>query len=246
MRRLLFVLDLNGTLLHRLTKSYECTAAMEHPLRRTADCKVRGCSIFFRPGRAAFLQKLLQLGQVAVWTSALPKNAVPMVLQTFSGLLDPAALRDHDDLNLQSGLTLHKDLVLSTENSIGRLLFLWTQNDCTILPPSPCTQNKFKPLFHKDLYRLWQRFPEYNATNTIMIDDSQDKLAGHLDNLLCLEEYVVTDPTKDFTQDQTLYRLSEYLQCLVDALDLSTPSFDVRDHLKAHPFSGSVVPGLNL
>jgi hypothetical protein len=91
-RRLLFILDLNGTLLHRLTKSWEIKLAHKHCDYRVSDCTVNGNQIYFRPERRQFLAKLFELGEVAVWTSALPKNAVPMVLRTFDGLLDTGKL----------------------------------------------------------------------------------------------------------------------------------------------------------
>lgn len=240
MQKLLFVLDLNGTLLHRLTRAPDYAAALTHPQRRTADCSVRGCSIFFRPGREAFLRKLLGLGQVAVWTSAKPKNAVPMVLRLFSSLLDLDALRTRSEPHIQNALAHNRRLVqelASGPREQHQLLFLWTQEECTALPPPAAARDKFKPLFRKDLHRIWEHFPDYNAANTIMIDESREKLADHLDNLLCIEEFLVTDPLKDFTQDRVLDDLGVYLQHVSEACDRAPRPLDVRDYLRDNPFS---------
>lgn len=96
---LLIILDINGTLVSRLTKSHEHRLANSHPLFRKPDVTVNGYPIYFRPGLRSFLSGLFKLGngqhRVAIWTSAMAKNAVPMVVKMFGPLLDYAEM--HDD-----------------------------------------------------------------------------------------------------------------------------------------------------
>ena len=80
---MLFILDLNGTLLHRLTKSEQVIKAREHPQSRSSDCIVNGNPVYFRSGLLKFVEGLFELGEVAVWTSAMPKNALPMTRNAF-------------------------------------------------------------------------------------------------------------------------------------------------------------------
>jgi len=87
-KRILFILDLNGTLLHRLTKSELVIKAREHPQSRSSDCIVNGNPIYFRSGHLKFVEGLFELGEVAVWTSAMPKNALPMTRNVFGSLYE--------------------------------------------------------------------------------------------------------------------------------------------------------------
>ncbi|PJF18169.1 hypothetical protein PSACC_02022 [Paramicrosporidium saccamoebae] len=224
-RRLLFILDLNGTLLHRLTKSWEVRLAHEHCDYRDADCTVNGNQIFFRPERRQFLAKLFELGEVAVWTSALPKNAVPMVLRTFGGLLDAGKLRMLSP-SIEAAMKNH----LATAQEVGTgpniLQFLWTQEECQVIRST----DDVKPKFKKDLEKVWKAFPAYSEETTIMIDDSADKLSAHMDNLLQLPEYVVTDPNVDFANDKVLVELTSFVQ------KLTAHGADVRDYIKMNPY----------
>ena len=50
--------------------------------------------------------------------------------------------------------------------------FIFTQLECTYDNP----KTKSKPLFYKELSIVWRVFPNYDWTNTLLIDDSQDKV----------------------------------------------------------------------
>jgi hypothetical protein len=222
--RTLFILDLNGTLLHRLTKTWESNLAKAHPRYIERDCTVNGNEIFFRPGRRQLLSKLLGIGDVAVWTSAMPKNAVPMVLRTFGGSLNAESLRGLND-TIKTAVNNHSHVLEEEGSGPHTLKFVWTQEDCKIIP----VKDEIKPKFKKNLEKVWDLYPQYSANNTVMIDDSPDKLSQNIENLLRLPEYVVTDPKIDFTADKVLYDLSAYVQELAECRD-------VRDYLKRNPF----------
>lgn len=207
-RRLLFILDLNGTLLHRLCRRPELRAYYDdHPNCRPADCRFGGNHLIFRPNRQVFLERLFKLGQVAVWTSAMTKNALPMVIKTFDGILDLEYLRQQDP-SFSVVMNRQRDLIQGVKTGSERLLFLWTQTECIVKQLS----TSYKPEFLKDLDRVWQHFPEYGPHNTIMVDDSVEKLARHRDNLLQIPEYIVTDAKIDFTQDVVLSQMLQTLE----------------------------------
>lgn len=226
-RELLFVLDLNGTLLHRLTKGWERSRAILHPKSRAEDCVVNGNPIHFRPGHRRFLETLFSLGEVAVWTSAMPKNAVPMVLRTFCGLLDVEHLKGLDP-KIRNEIQKHRAAVEQISCGPHMLRFLWTQDECQVI-------NRIsggRPEFKKHLDKIWKLYPQYTEKSTIMIDDSADKLSHYTENLLRISEFIVIDDKVDFTKDDTLPRLGEYL----NRMSTVETELDVREYMTNHPF----------
>lgn len=211
--RLLFILDLNGTLLHRITKSSLRALAARHPQARSCDCTVNGNPIYYRVGHRSFLATLFNLGEVAIWTSAMPKNAHPMVLNLFDGLLD------------QDTIKLYNTHQGSYRAGVNKLLFLWTQNECNVRH----TPGVEKPEFRKDLDRVWRAHPSFSADTTIMIDDSPLKLSSHRDNLIAVPEFLVTEDGIDHNKDDALAKLGRFLR------GLSNSAKTVPQYLKDHP-----------
>jgi hypothetical protein len=108
-----------------------------------------------RPYAIDFLNILSSVGkyQIAIWTSAKRKSVVDIMNKFFSSI------------NFQ-------------------LYFQWYQPKCTVVPPPPeypfiskSIQNKddSKPIFTKDLDKVWSEFPLFWQYNTILIDDSPVK-----------------------------------------------------------------------
>jgi hypothetical protein len=225
MRRL-FIVDLNGTLLHRLTRAHEVIAAKEHPKYRPAEFGVRGNPLYFRPFHYEFLKSLFDYGDVAIWTSARPKNAIPMVLRAFKGLLDIEAIKLLSS-TIAEQVHRQKAVVDFVGSGTRTLKFLWTQEECDIIDSETS-----EITFRKDLDKVWMEFPEYNESNTVMVDDSMDKLRDHSENLLCIPEYLVTEASIDFTKDTALYGLSNYIK----SMSMAEPN-DVREYLKSHLFT---------
>ena len=54
-----------------------------------------------------------------------------------------------------------------------KLKLIWSQDQCEAVE-NPNINSK-KPLFLKNLSYLWEMFPQYDQTNTLLIDDSDDK-----------------------------------------------------------------------
>ncbi len=275
-RSLLFILDLNGTLLHRLLKDSTREAARRHPRARQSCCAVNGNAIHFRPGHAHLLGSLLAHGNVAVWTSAAAKNAVPMVMHTFKGSLDirslatmpppiPMYYANHQAILASSRLERPPCQAAGASESEGGLAFIWCKDRCDvketglaidhILQPAtghslqsptdpPPTPKPSKGHYDspkaeiKNLAKVWLEFPRFSPRTTIMIDDSREKLHAHLDNLIAVPEFLVTDPAVDFTADRALYRLAAYIEQMCThfaTLDGTPEAINVQAYLQSHP-----------
>lgn len=72
-----------------------------------------------------------------------------------------------------------------------RFVFVWTQENCVVNGEHP---NKIGvPNFTKPLDRVWERYPQYNASNTIIVDDSAVKLEGYEKNHLHVASWTPGD-----------------------------------------------------
>lgn len=101
MRRLLFVLDLNGTLMERLTRSTEKQAFKLNPHHdgSKTSVTVNGTPMIIRPHLDRFLDCLYEYGEVAVWTSMTDRNATAICKILFANRhLQFIWTQDHCDL----------------------------------------------------------------------------------------------------------------------------------------------------
>jgi hypothetical protein len=99
---------------------------------------------------------------LAVWTSARAKSAKQLV----AALIPPAVA--------------------------ARLLFVWAQHDCdTVLSNNNNTSNGSgcddsdddnNLTLKKDLSKVWKEYPVWNASNTLLMDDSPDKCVAWREN----------------------------------------------------------------
>ena len=140
-KRLLFILDLDGALLCRLSKKPEKSLATKHPNFIKPNFKLKGDHVFVRPGLSDFLSRIFKLGDVAVWTAITSQYAVPLVVRTFYGLLDikeaKSRIRIIDN-------TLNNNKVLRmTHKASGphKLKFLWTRAHCEVISPVLATSD---------------------------------------------------------------------------------------------------------
>ena len=104
----------------------------------------------------------------------------------------------------------------------GRLIFRMFRDECT---PNPTPDNAYGTF--KDLRRVWDRYPYFDATNTIMVDDSEDK-CSHRHNALCPTPYTGEESEGTAADDG----LQEIMAVLAEVLVEST--FEpVRRHMLA-------------
>ncbi len=232
-RRLLVVLDLNGTILQRLDGT--ATLALlksKNPLIKE-EANVHGRPVVSRPNARSFLLDLLSFADVAVWTSATAKNAVPMVMLGFSGLLERTWWDScPEDLRIPFKNFQQRSDFPQTFGE-HQLAFLWTQQQCDTNGYEPGYENlkKYdrKPQFIKSLKKIWTAFPDkYTTNNTIIIDDSPAKIPKLCQrNLIQIPEFDLSNGST--LQDDTLQRLGEYIKKLADADPKDVRSF-IRDH----------------
>ncbi|KAI8988834.1 HAD-like domain-containing protein, partial [Pilobolus umbonatus] len=76
----------------------------------------------------------------------------------------------------------------------------------------------------KDLNMVWERLPWYNLFNTIIVDDSPEKVCLHPHNLVQLSTF----DRDNNTQDTVLLQLKEYLEKL-------QYQSNVANYIKHHP-----------
>jgi len=141
----LVVLDLNGILCHRIRSHHHNHTPQ--PCFRPAIGHVANTGIVPRTDLSRFLTMLDSNFTLAVWTSAKRKTAVDLVEMLF-----PSEIA-------------------------SRLLFVWAQNKCESVPqPNQVrTDGSIDVLYSKSLSKVWHHFPLWNASNTILMDDSPDK-----------------------------------------------------------------------
>ena len=184
----LLILDLNGTLMHRITHSDVWRETKSHPNFRQHDFTVNSNKCYLRPGVRNFLSEAMRRFTVAVWTSAKYINAIEMVSMTFGDSIE--------DLNEQ------------VNDSERRLKFIWAQDACEAVHVG-----SYKPLFLKNLERVWQKYPQYNQHNTVIVDDNPSKILEAQQS--CLEqirEFRVDDPEVNHTEDNELDSLIKRLK----------------------------------
>lgn len=134
-----------------------------------------------------------------------------------------------------------KERLLEETRDKYNLKFIWTQTECDIVKDDnnstseDTTKSKFiKPIRKKNLTKIYSAFPDlYTPSNTLIIDDTDAKLADHFENHLKIDEFTVADPDIDFTADRKLLQLKKYLDRLIkeDPEDLRTflAKYDLSD-----------------
>ena len=163
----LIVLDLNGILCHRSRSNLCSDSSMyRHSIGRVANTEV-----IPRSDLDQFLHYLDRRFTLAVWTSAQRKTAKHLVK-----LLFPPSIE-------------------------RRLVFVWNRNSCTLMSPEANVSRKRKRrsisikqednlaraadhledrtlndlVAIKSLEKVWKTFPLWDASNTVLFDDSIDK-----------------------------------------------------------------------
>jgi hypothetical protein len=137
-------------------------------------------------------------------------------------------------VGLWSSAKKHNILRLINDENCGfpktfldMLTFIFDQSHCTAIP----VPNSKKPLFLKDLSIVWEKFPQWNASNTLIIDDSVEKLQRN-------PKYTSISPptwTRNDVKDESLGingSVRKFLTHLLDAGKVNVPEF-----VETHPFT---------
>lgn len=204
----LLILDLNGTILHRLTRSHERSAARVHPSYTGPSYTVNGNPCFLRPHLHAFLQWALGVFEVGIWTSARMKNAAPMTVNALRDIVD------FNEMEPELGAFVPLERLVNKDTKEYKLKFIWHQEQCTTThKPKTDTDFSYKPHFVKDLNTIFSHYPQYNTTNTFIIDDSSGKIRPeHCSCFIKVKEFRVDNPSVDYKKDEELLNLKRILQ----------------------------------
>lgn len=190
----LLVLDLNGVLIRRIERSY-----------------------VLRPYAREFIKHFARLYRLSVWTSISKCNGKPIVKDLFGDIVcDPPGKGKAATATTGSG----PSCTSSEEGANVELLFAWYQQQCVIadeddgVPPNDLLDPDVKPLFLKPLQKIWSRFPLYNNLNTIILDDSPEKMLKN-DVALCVQpksfDLSKTDSDEELKPGNSLWQRLEEL-----------------------------------
>ena len=168
----LIVLDLNGILCRRIRYNKLSVQDGERISFRPSVGHIAGTPVVAREDLKPMLSYLDANFTLAVWTSAK--------LTTARGLIQ----------------------MLFDRDIARRLLFVWGQDKCDATRPAeeesaggndgegdtasdePNSSDKFDIIFEKSLGKVWGRFGLWDASNTLLIDDSPEKARKWIENTL--------------------------------------------------------------
>ncbi|KAJ3069790.1 hypothetical protein HDU98_007157 [Podochytrium sp. JEL0797] len=187
-RKILVVLDLNGTLIDRLGKGPERKAANMNPLcPKEPDLTLNNNKVYLRPYLNVFLQFLFDNFHVSAWTSATPKNSVPLV-----------------------------DFIFEPFGGDKLLEFVWDREKCIIEPTPEKEYNSVKDL-SKIWTESVNDQGTWNQHNTILMDDSACKSCRTPLNHLLVPTFSVGDLklTRNCDEDSCLLSSISYLKDLI-------------------------------
>ena len=209
--RILLVFDLNGTLMFRSKHFSEKLINVKNIF------SINSLKVMLRPEIESFCEFIFDNFDVAVWTSAMAHNAKKLVNETSK--ICPS---------------------FNQEN----LKFIYSRDKCTVTKwigeeyekRKAVSRNGYvKDLASKDLETVWKEFStEYGPENTILIDDSSEKIVQPKNHIL-IPEFL---NEKRCESDDCLEKLKEYLSQLKEWY--LNGNKDVRNYLSQHhPFTST-------
>jgi hypothetical protein len=115
----------------------------------------------------------------------------------------------------------------------GQFVFDWNQTQATNMWPRTSCVSSRKPLFFKELSKVWKAFPCFDASNTLLIDDHVEKFERNPEGT-CM----VVPQYRKAVQLDTLLMPGNKLSVLLDGLIQSSESFQVhcKDLVGKHEF----------
>jgi hypothetical protein len=75
---------------------------------------------------------------------------------------------------------------LLSKDQLFKLVFIFSQENCLALKGT----HKYHPNFTKPLCKVWSVFSEYGPDNTLIIDDSIEKIIGYESNHLLPDDFL--------------------------------------------------------
>ncbi|KAJ3045500.1 hypothetical protein HDV00_009154 [Rhizophlyctis rosea] len=186
-RPILLILDLNGTLIERITDSAKKKIARSHPaFPPRPDFMVNSKPCFCRPYLDTFFAHIFADFHVGAWTSATPKNAGPMIDTIFGQYAS--------QLKFKWDRTKCSDLGNKSNDfsSVKDLRLIWAD-----IGPEGANKDGL-----------------YSAENTILLDDTSTKASHTPDNGLHLPTFTFIESDFDAENDESLLNVIKYLDDL--------------------------------
>ncbi|KAI9338203.1 HAD-like domain-containing protein [Obelidium mucronatum] len=237
-RKLLIVLDLNGTLIDRLAKGPERTLANRNPLcPKEPDLTLNGNKVFLRPYLDVFLQFLFDNFHVSAWTSATPKNSVPLVDFIFEPFGGAAPL----DFVWDRTKCIIEPAPGKEYNSVKDLTRIWLDKS-TRRNKSPSVASGEEDNVEQESEEFVNKEGIWNQHNTILVDDSASKSCRTPLNHLLIPTFSVGDlkMTRNCDEDTTLLSTVSYLKSMLESHSAATKSnpqkpWSVQEYIKTTP-----------
>ncbi|KAJ3189244.1 hypothetical protein HDU85_002869 [Gaertneriomyces sp. JEL0708] len=182
-KKILLILDLNGTLLERVTPKHRPAANANPRCPPVPDFVLARAHAYFRPYLDAFLEGIFKHYAVAAWTSANPKNAQPMTQAIFGHYTPQLAFgwdRTHcsDVRNSFRDHSCRKDLYNVWHDPVVNREGIWNEKN-TILIDDTAAKAAYTPDngLHLPPYTVCD--PNFDCVN----DTSLLSLLAYLDEL---------------------------------------------------------------
>ncbi|CAN7137767.1 unnamed protein product [Brassica rapa subsp. narinosa] len=167
-------------------------------------------AMYKRPFAGEFMKFCLERFEVGIWSSA--NELVISFLNFISTYFD---LIFHG-FDCRSNVDIILNIVL--EDLKNKLLFVWDQKQSTNIGLKTL-ENSDKPMFFKDLSKVFQKFKEFSASNTFLIDNEPYKALINPDNPGVFPlPYDPTDKNDDFLDPEGEF--CSYLDDLANASDV--------------------------
>ncbi|MCO5553165.1 hypothetical protein L7F22_006686 [Adiantum nelumboides] len=159
----LIILDVNGVVLKGWSRLPNDEWELQHALQGIRIRVNNFCLVKLRPGAQDFLEALAARASIMIWSCCMKPKLMQILKNCFSKVMkNPKIIKD-----------------------------IFSQEDCEIWRDSfkcvPYIDAKFwqKPIFLKKLQRVWGKHPQFNASNTILLEDTRYKsLKNDYDNCL--------------------------------------------------------------
>lgn len=93
--------------------------------------------------------------------------------------------------------------------------FVWTREKCSIYRNRFLHSSISHPIFIKELQNVWKEYPDMNASNTLILDDTESTYIKNYYNAIPITRY-----DKNMIYDYELQKLTKYLGKLLEANDV--------------------------
>lgn len=227
----LLILDMNGILCHRIRHKRSASVALQLPIQQQQQVNVQyrnhttiiaQTPIVKRPQVETFLRFLDQHFCLAVWTSGQSKTARQLVKFLIPPDIANRLLfvwsQHHCDVQNETHIPSNDRDATSLKEEKGVVIDA-TMNDNDNISIASTTE---KIIFGKNLSKVWNEYPLWNASNTLLLDDSPQKCVQwkwhalhppgiHGRKMDSLDEYGMMSDDENIAKQQIFFeRLVQY------------------------------------